>query len=514
MCFVLVALLNQDDRNCCNQLYCTFLHLLEIFFILLMIYGYEIMDEIITKMYEGANREKEAMVMRYATSERDVIEGKKEREAMDKKIREMTKEREILLNKVKAMNGEKARICLMLDGKCNDLAEVQKENEKLKEELNLREVKLKWTQNKLKAETDCHKETKVRLDNVSQKLQSYEEEIENVRRESQEMVRAFRESQENRAFTLDQQLKEQQAQLIMERHEKEDKEGVRKVLQHEIENFKAKQKVIIEENNLLSVKVQKLEKERLEYEQNLSNQKRVVDEQRQQMADLSARLTHMESLQLQLQHEHEKVLAAQGEVERLRQNNAELQQEMSACREREAELLAFTQRLTDKNVWLQSEFSATEAKAQQLESEQKPLRKRLLDLESELQRVRQSLETEHQEREEENRVLARHLAERTQRVEQLERDLEDSKGELNVLKRRQAMTIKVYQQSMSALCSFVCVISEIVRFCLCILNLYLQGKYHICEKQICTRLSWYILCSKIIETCFTIDTTKHFLMQN
>jgi hypothetical protein len=49
-------------------------------------------------------------------------------------------------------------------------------------------------------------------------------------------------------------------------------------------------------------------------------------------------------------------------VERLRLSNAELQQDMAACREREAELLDYTQKLTEKNVRLQLEFSATEAK--------------------------------------------------------------------------------------------------------------------------------------------------------
>lgn len=42
---------------------------------------------------------------------------------------------------------------------------------------------------------------------------------------------------------------------------------------------------------------------------------------------------------------------------------------METCREREAELLEFTQKLTEKNVLLQSEFNAIEAKAQQLEIE-------------------------------------------------------------------------------------------------------------------------------------------------
>jgi predicted nucleic acid-binding Zn-ribbon protein len=47
--------------------------------------------------------------------------------------------------------------------------------------------------------------------------------------------------------------------------------------------------------------VQNLEKERLEYEQNLSKLKRLSDQQRQDVVDLQAQLSEMESLKIQLQ---------------------------------------------------------------------------------------------------------------------------------------------------------------------------------------------------------------------
>lgn len=53
----------------------------------------------------------------------------------------------------------------------------------------------------------------------------------------------------------DQQLKEQQAQLIMEQHEREDKEETHRQLQQEVDNLKRKHQLIIDENNLLSIKV-------------------------------------------------------------------------------------------------------------------------------------------------------------------------------------------------------------------------------------------------------------------
>lgn len=46
----------------------------------------------------------------------------------------------------------------------------------------------------------------------------------------------------------------------------------------------------------------------------------------------------------------------------MRSTNEELMTDILACKSREAELLAFTQKLTSKNVELQSEFSAVESK--------------------------------------------------------------------------------------------------------------------------------------------------------
>ena len=48
----------------------------------------------------------------------------------------------------------------------------------------------------------------------------------------------------------------------------------------------------------------------------------------------------------------------QEELEHIRQINQELEQGIQRCRSKETELLEFTQRLTYKNVQLQSELTA------------------------------------------------------------------------------------------------------------------------------------------------------------
>jgi len=71
----------------------------------------------VTKQYEAANKDKEAMVMRYAVSEKEVIIQKKERESLEKKLREMGREKDLLLGKMKGISTDKTRICQMLDNK-------------------------------------------------------------------------------------------------------------------------------------------------------------------------------------------------------------------------------------------------------------------------------------------------------------------------------------------------------------------------------------------------------------
>jgi hypothetical protein len=68
----------------------------------------------------------------------------------------------------------------------------------------------------------------------------------------------------------------------------------------------------------------------------------------------------MESLRMQLQRVEERSEERSAEVERLRSEAVELLADMAGCRRKEAELLEFTQKLTDKNVTLQvSEYSSS-----------------------------------------------------------------------------------------------------------------------------------------------------------
>ncbi|KAK1135444.1 hypothetical protein K0M31_000039 [Melipona bicolor] len=399
-------------------------------------------QEMYKKEYSAANKERESMVMKYAVSEKQLIDTQRAREFAERKVKEMTTQQEALQSKLREMQGERVRICNILTGKHREVTDLQREVEKLKEDVKMRDIKLQWTQNKLKTEMDLQKETQQKLDKATIRINEMKEECEQVRKETQETMRKFQQSEENKAVTLDQQLKEQQARLILERHVTEDKEMLRVQLQKEVDTLKHRQQVLIEENNTLSLKIQDAEKCRLNYESNLSNLKIIVDQRQKEITELLSKVSELETLKIQLQHKNQYLTSTEVEIQHLRLANEELQADMSACRQKEAEMLDFTQKLTDKNVRLQSEFTAIEAKAKQLEQENGPLHQRINELIDKVKVLEESLTRERKVRIEECEALAKRLAEQTQVAQNLAQELEDSQGENAVLRRKQQLSMK------------------------------------------------------------------------
>lgn len=129
-------------------------------------------------------------------------------------------------------------------------------------------------------------------------------------------------------------------------------------------------------------------------------------------------------------------------MQQLRSANEELQSDMQACRQKEADMLDFTQKLTDKNVRLQSEFIAIQRKADYLESEHGPLRNCISELTTKVKALERHLMEEQRKRIEECEILAKHVAEQTQLAQNMAQKLEDSQGENAVLKRKHQISIK------------------------------------------------------------------------
>ncbi|KAI5740108.1 hypothetical protein M8J76_000593 [Diaphorina citri] len=363
------------------------------------------------KEFGVANKEREASVMRYVTKESELITARQDREAAEKKYKEAMKEKDNVIAKLKVLSTDKARLTQLYDDKCTEYNILQRSLDKVSDEIAGKDVKLKWVQSKLDKEIETNRQ-------LSDRLQAVEE---------------------------------NQASQVEEASRLKFSEDSQRLFLQEIDVLKKKNQAMTEENNALSLKVQRLEKERLESDESLSKCKSVVNSQNETISGLKNQLANMEDLKNQLHVEHERLLAKDTEVDRVQKSNSELSQDMATCRAREAELLQFTEKLTAKNVRLQSEFSALEAKAEKLEKDVQPLTAQVKLLEEEIASLQSQLGAEKQAKDGDNKALARLVAEKTKQLDQAAKEIEELKSENQIMKRKHASNIRELNKELATL---------------------------------------------------------------
>jgi len=379
------------------------------------------------KAFEIANRDKESMVMKYALGEKDIMVAKRGKEEAEKRLKENMKDKESLQYKIKTLSTERTRLQALCDNRMQETIAAKKESDKWKEEVKIQEAKASCASSRLKAEVDAHREVRENLDSTASQLSEVRTEMEKIKSECSEIVSRHKAEEDSIKKRGEMSEKEQSVKLMID-----------SAAATELEALRGRMKVVVEENNDLSVRVQASEKERLTYASNLSELKETANKQRTEIVDLYAKCAELESVKLQLQRETEKCAAREVEVERLRAEALELQADMAVCRKKEAELLEFTQKLTDKNVTLQSDFTSVSARAATLEEEHSRLAAGSSRTEASLAEATVKLEVESSRRREETELLAAKLAEQTRKAEQAEIQVIDAKNEVDVLKRRHA----------------------------------------------------------------------------
>jgi chromosome segregation ATPase len=134
----------------------------------------------------------------------------------------------------------------------------------------------------------------------------------------------------------------------------------------------------------------------------------------------------------------------------LKEEATEMATDMAALRAKEADLLDFTQKLTDKNVTLQSDLATLEARASALESEHSRLAAAKGEAETELAQAKLNAEQEGRRRREETEALARKLAEQTNTAETLARRVTDAENEVQVQKRKHAAGLRELTRELQA----------------------------------------------------------------
>ncbi|XP_071792870.1 coiled-coil domain-containing protein 186-like [Asterias amurensis] len=396
----------------------------------------------VKSMYEETIKEKEAIVIKYAKSEKEVMDQKKLREALERKKKELNLTVESLNAQLKEAKKDRHKMKQVAGSKETEASSLQKEIEQLKEEVSSQGIKVKWAQNKLKTELDSHKDTKVRLAKTEQRLVEAKEETEQIRKNCQEMIKTYQTSEEVKSNSLDKQLKVKHSELEQKLQEQKDHLEVHQERLRELESLKKRLADNMAELDSFKVKAKCLEDERLHSEELLAKFKELLNSQKDENRRLNKQLEEKKVISQQLEHLKETEIQLRSEVSGQKVDQSDLELELESSREKATELLQFTQKITAKNTSLSSENSVLQSKASSLESEVHKLQKELGVLQTSYSQLSAELKQEHQFREREASILTTKLSEKSRAVEQLSIQLDEARDDNKTLKRKHVANTK------------------------------------------------------------------------
>ncbi|XP_063433734.1 coiled-coil domain-containing protein 186-like isoform X2 [Mytilus trossulus] len=396
----------------------------------------------VTKAYREVVAEKDQMVVKYAQAEKNNIGAQKAIERLESKIKDAAKEKDGLLGKIKDLKLEKTRLGHELDLKSSEAQNMRKEAEKFKEQVSSSDVRIKWAQNKLRAELDGHKETKANLEKINQRLKEAKEETEQIRRNCQEIIKTYQESEEIKSNSLDQQLKKKQTELLLQETENKDKKELYTTAMKELEQLKIKHRETLSELHTYQDKTMCLEEEHKTDEETLNKFKHMLQKQKAENKTLQDKTEHMVQLQSDFKRAQNTIASLDAEVSDLKISNKDLSIEMEGCRRRESEKLELTEKLTTKNAELQSENSALNDKVMALSVEVQSQKMDLQSKESNLDELSHRLSDVTTKSQQEIKQLTEKFNEKSKKVDELSTRIDDEKDEIKTLKRKHVNSMK------------------------------------------------------------------------
>ncbi|NWX01724.1 CC186 protein, partial [Caloenas nicobarica] len=394
------------------------------------------------KKCEEARHEKETMVMKYVRGEKESLDLRKEKEILERRVRDANKEIEKHTNKIKQLSQEKGRLHQLYEAKDGETTRLNREIEKLKEEISSHVIKVKWAQNKLKTEMDSHKESKERLKDAMTKLTEAKEEADQIRKNCQEMIKTYQESEEIKSNELDAKLRVTKGELEKQIQEKSDHLEVHHAKIKELEDLKRTFKEGMDELRTLRTKVKCLEDERLRTEDELSKYKEIINRQKTEIQNLLDRVKTVDRLQDQHQRDEQEITALKEEVDGFNSLIADLQKDIEGSRKRESELLIFTEKLTSKNAQLQSENNSLQSQVDKLSYSKRELQNQLECVQQAKDDLATRLQKEEDQCKLEVEMLQAQLASEQKELTALKTHVDELKDELTTQKRKHAANLK------------------------------------------------------------------------
>lgn len=396
----------------------------------------------VTKMYDDMLKEKENLGIKLVQGEEEKKKMARENELLVRKISENGREIEKFRQKLKSVQTDHNKLQASHEDKVKELVAATKESDRLSEELNSQAVKVKWAQNKLKTELEAHKETKTKLSQVTQKLKEAKEEGLQIRNDCQAMIKKYQESEEMRSNSLDNKLRAKEVEL--KRHEQEiaDQDEVHKMKMQELEQFKEQWRNSQEELKVQKAKISSLEEKVTHYALKVAEHEKNALLSKKEHQNLKKELEEHLLFKEKYESEMEMVKHLKAVEMEQKRTISELEADILACHSKEAELLAFSEKMTAKNAQLQSEATGNSSKLDVILLDKLKLEEQYLAVETAKKKLEQEMKEKISELENEIKSLTIHLEEKSKAVSELTCSLEESVDELQVLKRKNTAHIR------------------------------------------------------------------------
>ncbi|XP_067035923.1 coiled-coil domain-containing protein 186-like isoform X1 [Acropora muricata] len=396
----------------------------------------------VTKMYDDMLKEKENLGIKLVQGEEEKKKTTRENELLVRKISENGREIEKFRQKLKSVQTDHNKLQASHEDKVKELVAATKESDRLSEELNSQAVKVKWAQNKLKTELEAHKETKTKLSQVTQKLKEAKEEGLQIRNDCQAMIKKYQESEEMRSNSLDNKLRAKEVEL--KRHEQEiaDQDEVHKMKMQELEQFKEQWRNSQEELKVQKAKISSLEEKVTHYALKVAEHEKNALLSKKEHQNLKKELEEHFLFKEKYESEMEMVKHLKAVEMEQKRTISELEADILACHSKEAELLAFSEKMTAKNAQLQSEATGNSSKLDVILLDKLKLEEQYLAVETAKKKLEQEMKEKISELENEIKSLTIHLEEKSKAVSELTCSLEESLDELQVLKRKNTAHIR------------------------------------------------------------------------
>jgi hypothetical protein len=403
----------------------------------------------VTTMYENVQREKDSLVGKVAAVEAEAKSLREQLASSQESCAAAVGESERLQSVVKKQKTELAKLQATSQQQESKLSEQSKEVARLKEEVSSVNMRVRWAQNKLKAETDAHKETKAQLTATTKRLNQAREEGEQIRSDLKTMITQYQESEEMRSNSLDVKLRETEKELKAHEQEIADQQELHTLTVKELELAKAAHSIAVTECQQLKTKMSEQSVHLAEVRSELDELRSEVKVLKEAKSKLTSALSNLEQINQSMAGVKQKLVTLKEMYTQLQRSYQHLEKDLARRKDREEELLSLTEKLSSANAELQAARSSWETKEVSLTEEVTAQRASL----SQALEARRKAEGELAELREDSSSQIAHLVEsmeqKSKAVEQLTMSLEDEREQIKALKRKHTSNTKDLQRQIA-----------------------------------------------------------------